>query len=116
MATVPNQQIVIQLGFEGAQPRAQNALFRVLPEVWPTAVSDSLPVVYFSAAVGTPKQTSGPAGRNMMHVELVEDGPVGKTEKPAGGMPTPGPTPSRPTGELTWDDLVNRGALLGIRG
>lgn len=111
ISTVPDQQIVIQLTFEGAQPRAQNALFRFLPEVWAAAVSGSLPIVYFSA--------TGRSQQNVvstMHVELVEDGPAPKTEKPISGMPMTGTIPSRPTGELTWDDLVKQGALLGIKG
>ncbi len=85
ISSVPDQQIVIQLTVEGAQPRAQNALFRIVPEVWPAAVSGSLPIVYFSAT-GRNQQSAV----STMHVELVEEGPAPKTEKPISGMPMTG--------------------------
>lgn len=111
ISSVPDQQIVIQLTVEGAQPRAQNALFRIVPEVWPAAVSGSLPIVYFSAT-GRNQQSAV----STMHVELVEEGPAPKTEKPISGMPMTGTIPSRPAEGLTWDELFKQGALLGIKG
>ncbi len=85
---VPPGEITLNLRFDG-DPKAavKDVLFRVLPEAWPVACSETLPIVHVGTKVGTKS-----VGVNTS-IEKRE----GQREK-------------------TWDDLKREGAMLGVQG
>lgn len=107
----------MQVCADGDHPRANHALFRVLPEVWdkiPTYPRP--PVLFFSVA--TPAVTHNKPSKSQLQVELVEVGddiPAATIKLETASTPATPVTPSK-SDDLTWDDLVKQGALLGVEG
>jgi hypothetical protein len=97
---VAPEDITLKLRFDGSSTGVQNVLFRVLPEAWPAAITDTLPLVHIMAkkkVLPTPPVIPSPARGSVVRENK---GRKGEDEKE----------------KLTWDDLVRQGALLGVQG
>lgn len=133
--------------FDGETQRAvKDVLFRVVPEAWPGAVSDVLPLIHVNVRNHTPLPVGASTPSLLPSPAL--SGPGTEVHKGAGAdpvSPTPInirlPSPLRPsvppatltadtpaaqvskdgqaageTAPAAWDDLKREGALLGVWG
>jgi hypothetical protein len=102
LANVPVDDIALRLRFDGkTQSAVKNVLFIVLPEAWPSAVSDTLPLIHVD--VKSP-------------VVDVKPTPIDIKSLSIQPRRLPSTTTSGASKEKTWDDLKREGALLGVEG
>jgi len=132
--------------FDGETQRAvKDVLFRVVPEAWPGAVSDVLPLIHVNVRNHTPLPVGDstpsllpspaqgepdPAGVKGTGADPVSPTPINlslpsplrPSAPPAAGADAPGAQVSKDgqateeTAPATWGDLKREGALLGVWG
>ncbi|KAK4687196.1 hypothetical protein P7C73_g2930, partial [Tremellales sp. Uapishka_1] len=103
LAVLPPSDISLKLRFDGDKHAVNDVKFRVLDEAWPAAISDVLPLVH----VETRSKQSVPTAPKEKAIVLTVHGRKKDAQKAVEQLAAKGET---------WNDLVKRGALLGVEG
>ncbi|WVQ85895.1 hypothetical protein IAT38_008063 [Cryptococcus sp. DSM 104549] len=114
LSALPTSALSLRLRFDGnTQHAVKDVLFRVLPQAWPLAITEVLPLVHVDVAPGV--AIGEPVGMS----DAATQTPPSLTRKQSKTEQYLAATPKKDDGisqGLTWDDLKKNGTLLGVQG